>query len=310
MKKSSLFLFLAIILFFTSCEEQIFPIDDGSPPLLVVEGVIEGGEVPSPPLVLLTRSLRFSSDGEGLSINDLFVHDAVVTVSDGDRSVTLEEVCWDDLNDDQQKLVIENFGSGYDSIGINLCIYVDINELMLGEIGKTYTLKVLADDQELSAVTTIPPHVSIDSFYFQNRTGDNSPEYFELIAKISDEENRPDFYRYFTSTNLSFFDAPLASVSDDLLFDGQEFQFPLTEGETWADPPAAPQDYGFFYVGDTITLKWCNLDEVHFDFWSTLEFNFFNQGPFGSYTRIDSNVSGGLGVWGGYSVSYYSAVVE
>jgi len=310
MKNSNLVLFLGLILFLTSCEEQIFPGNNGLPPSLVVEGVIEGGEMPTPALVLLTRSLQFTSDGNQISIDDLFVNDALITVSDGERIVTLDEICYDDLTEDQQKLVAENFGTRYDSIGVNLCVYVDVNQEMPGEIGKTYTLNIQADDQELSAVTTIPPHVPIDSFYFQNRTGDNSPEYFDLIAKISDVENRPDFFRFFTSTNGSFFDAPLTSVGDDLIFDGQEFEFPLSEGESWANPPAATEDYGFFYVGDSITVKWCNLDEIHFNFWSTLEFNFFNQGPFGSYTRIDSNVEGGLGVWGGYSVSYYQGVVR
>ncbi len=309
MKKYFLILFSIIILFCTSCEEQIFPIGDDTPPQLVVEGVIEAGEIPIPPVVLLTRSLQFTSDGRQLSIDDLFVHDAIITVSDGAQTVTLDEICWEDLSEDQQKLVSENFGNRYDSIGVNLCVYADVNEVMPGEIGKTYTLNIAADGQELSAVTTIPPHVPVDSFYFQNRPGDNSPEYFELIAKISDVENRPDFYRYFTSTNNSFFDAPIASVGDDLLIDGKEFEFPITQGETWLEP-SNPQDYGYFNVGDSIQLKWCNLDENHFNFWSTLEFNFFNQGPFGSYTRIDSNIEGGLGVWGGYSVSYYSGVVE
>ena len=310
MKKSNLILFIAIILFFTACEERIFPIDDGLPPQLVVEGVIEGGEMPTPAIVILTRTLQFTSDGSQISLDDLFVHDAIITVSDGDRSVVLQETCFDDLTEDQQKLVTENFGGRFDSIGVNLCVYADVLQLMPGEIGKTYSLNILADEQELNAVTTIPPHVPIDSFYFQNRSGDNSPEYFDLIAKISDVEGRPDFYRFFTSTNGSFYDAPLTSVGDDLLFDGQEFEFPLTEGESWADPPPSTQDYGFFFVGDTISLKWCNFDETHFNFWSTLEFNFFNQGPFGSYTRIDSNIEGGLGVWGGYSVSYYEGVVE
>jgi len=309
MKKSNLILFTIFVLFLSSCEERIFPIGEDIPSRLVVEGIIEAGEIPTPPVVLLTRSLQFTTDGSQLSIDDLFVHDAIITVSDGEQTVTLDEICWEDLTEDQQKLVVENFGNRYDSIGVNLCVYADVNEIMPGEIGKTYTLNIAADGQELSAITTIPPHIPIDSFYFQNRPGDNSPEYFELIAKISDVENRPDFYRYFTSTNNSIFDAPLASVGDDLLFDGKEFEFPLTEGETWMEPSNA-QDFGYFYVGDSITLKWCNLDEVHFNFWSTLEFNFFNQGPFGSYTRIDSNIEGGLGVWGGYSVSYYSGVVE
>ena len=83
MKKSNLILFIAIILFFTACEERIFPIDDGLPPQLVVEGVIEGGEMPTPAIVILTRTLQFTSDGSQISLDDLFVHDAIITVSGG-----------------------------------------------------------------------------------------------------------------------------------------------------------------------------------------------------------------------------------
>lgn len=308
--KSSMFLLSVITLFLiTSCEERIFPGEDGSPVQLVVEGSIEGGEIPAPAIVILTRSLNFSLDGSRLSVDDLFVHDALVEVSDGENTIQLTELCWDDLNEDQKKAVLENFNTSYDSVGVNICVYADQNLAMLGEIGKTYALHIEADGQVLNASTTIPPHVPIDSLFFRNRTGDSSPDFYELIASISDEGGQADFYRYFTSTNGSFFDAPLTSVGDDLLFDGQSFKFPLTEGETGKVPQPAPEDYGYFFRGDTIALKWTNLDEAHFNFWSTLEFNFFNQGPFGSYTRIDSNIEGGLGVWGGYSSSYYVEIV-
>ena len=299
-----------ILFLIMGCEERIFPDDDGSPAQLVVEGSIEGGEIPTPALVILTRSLNFSLDGNRLSVDDLFVHDALVEVSDGTNTIQLAELCWDDLNEDQKRVVLENFNTSYDSVGINICVYADQNLAMLGEIGKTYSLHIEADGQTLDATTTIPPHVPIDSLFFRTRTGDNSPDFYELIASISDAPGQADFYRYFTSTNGSFFDAPLTSVGDDLLFDGQSFKFPLTEGETGMNPQPAAEDYGFFFRGDTIALKWTTLDETHFDFWSTLEFNFFNQGPFGSYTRIDSNIEGGLGVWGGYSNSYYVEIVE
>ena len=63
-------------------------------------------------------------------------------------------------------------------------------------------------------------------------------------------------------------------------------------------------------VGDSVLIKWTTIDEAHFDFWNTLEFSNANQGPFSSYTRLQSNINGGLGIWGGYSVSYYSRTVE
>ena len=41
-----------------------------------------------------------------------------------------------------------------------------------------------------------------------------------------------------------------------------------------------------------------------------METLYANQGPFASYTRLQSNIVGGLGIWGGYSVSYYKRAVE
>ncbi|MBK7223573.1 MAG: DUF4249 family protein [Saprospiraceae bacterium] len=47
------------------------------------------------------------------------------------------------------------------------------------------------------------------------------------------------------------------------------------------------------------------LDKVHFDFWKTRDFAANSGGPFSSYTRIKTNINGGLGIWGGYSVQNY-----
>ncbi|MDP4819730.1 MAG: DUF4249 domain-containing protein, partial [Saprospiraceae bacterium] len=61
--------------------------------------------------------------------------------------------------------------------------------------------------------------------------------------------------------------------------------------------------------GDTVVVKWANIDQVQYDFWSSLESAVSNQGPFSTYTRVNSNVNGGLGVWGGLSARYYTIVV-
>lgn len=308
--KNKIIILLSIAIFcLPSCEEQIFP-ETNLEPQLVVEGYIEGGEVPTPPFVALTRSVSFSENGSEVSTENLFVHDAIITVSDGTEEVQLEELCWEELTRAEQEQAVELFDFDADSIGINFCIYTNRNLEMMGEIGKTYDLRIQAEGKELTATTTIPPHVPIQNLYFQRRSGDNSPLFFDLIATIADEPGRADFYRYFTSTNGSLMSPPLGSVADDAIFDGQTFEFPLAESEVYADPEPATEDYAFFNLGDTILLRWTNLDEAHFDFWNTAEFNRLNQGPFGSYTVIDGNVEGGLGIWGGYSNSYYDLVVE
>ena len=53
-----------------------------------------------------------------------------------------------------------------------------------------------------------------------------------------------------------------------------------------------------------------SIGEEQFNFWNTLEFSRANQGPFSSYTRIDHNVEGGLGIWGGIAARYYPLTVD
>jgi hypothetical protein len=98
-------------------------------------------------------------------------------------------------------------------------------------------------------------------------------------------------------------------VVEDLFFDGKMFEFQLLNPRT-TRADVDPDEFGLYFVGDTISIKWCTIDEAHFDFWNTLEFSSANQGPFSSYTRLESNIEGGLGIWGGYSVSYYTLPVE
>ena len=120
---------------------------------------------------------------------------------------------------------------------------------------------------------------------------------------MADPPGTTNYYRYFTGENDGPLIIPFHSVTDDVFFDGQEFDFPLTKAEDGEDFDFTT--FGLFTRGDSITIKWMNLDREHFQFWSTLEFSRENQGPFSSYTRVKSNINGGLGIWGGISASYY-----
>jgi len=125
---------------------------------------------------------------------------------------------------------------------------------------------------------------------------------------MTDPELEANFYRYFTSTNQEPFYPGFTSVFNDLLIAGQTVDFPLAKGEA----PFREEDagiFGLFRPGDEVILRWLCIDEVHYDFWDTLEFNKVNQGPFGSYTQVKSNVEGGVGIWGGYSSGFYDGVV-
>jgi Domain of unknown function (DUF4249) len=298
---------------FTACEEEFIPETSTDPPEIVVEGYIEAGEEGLPPYVLLTRSLPYFSEINLEKLDSLYVHDAFITVSDDEKSVTLTEICWNDLSPVEQELVkqiLADLGvGGLENVAFNFCVYVDLDFSMIGEIGKRYDLKIEVEGQTLTASTTIPEHVPLEYVKFQRPPGTAPDSLMELITFIKDPPNQANFYRYFTAVNSEPLLAPFSSVFHDQIFDGQDFEFPLSKAEP-LNEHVDHSAYGYFTLGDTVTLKWTTIDQEHFDFWNTLEFNRINQGPFSSYTKVDFNIVGGIGIWGGYSSSYYNQIVS
>ncbi len=66
----------------------------------------------------------------------------------------------------------------------------------------------------------------------------------------------------------------------------------------------------FFNKGDTITLKFTNIDKSTFDFWRTMEYSYQSIGnPFSSPTRVTGNIKGALGYFGGYAAQYKTVIV-
>ena len=255
-------------------------------PQIVVEGHIETGQ---PPYVLLSKSSDFYSTFYLDSINNLFVHNAVVKVSDGTDTVTLTEIT-------------------LDTSDISISVYTTFS--MLGKENTTYTLWVDADGQQLSAVTTIPKSYPLDSIWWQPANIANNDTFVKLICRYTDPPETGQFVRYFTKENSQPFYPGFNSVFEDRLINGTTFDFILDRGVSRTDTTDFYQGYFDFRRGDTITVKWCGIDQAHFDFWRTLEFELGGQGsPFASPIVIQSNINGGLGIWGGYAPSYKTLIV-
>lgn len=293
-----------LLLVAAACEEAFTPPEIDEPLQLVVEGYIEAGEQPTPPYVLLTRSLPFFSTIGQDELDDIFVHDAVITVSDGEQTVALTELCLQSLTPEQRALAAEFLGIAVDSIAFNFCAYIDLSFRMIGQQGRHYDLRIEAEGKTLTARTYIPPLVPLDSLWFVAPPGEPIDTLAQLQV-ILDDPAGPNHYRYFTGVNGGALRRPPNSVFNDDFFDGQRFRFPLAEAEAdTADFNLST--YGYFERGDTATIKWMSIDEPSFDFWSTLEFARTNQGPFSSYTRVAHTISGGLGIWTGVAATYYT----
>jgi len=299
--------FLGFVL--TSCEEEFTPPITSDPDQIVVEGYIEGGASATPPYVVITNSVPFFSEISTEDFNSFFVHDAEVIVREGNNEVTLTEVCLDNLTGEQKEQFASLFGFDPENLQINFCVYFDLSFQMIGEEGKTYDLEINVEDKQLTASTQIPPHIQLDSVIFQKPVGEVNDSLREMRCFLKDPADLESYYRYFTSTNSEAMIPGFNSVFDDGFFNGTDFEFPLAKAEP-RNGTFDQETFGLYYRGDTATLKWTNIDIDHYTFWSTLEFSASNQGPFSSYTRIASNIEGGLGIWGGYSNSFYERVVE
>lgn len=292
-----------------NCEEEFIPDVVADPSQIVVEGYIEAGQRPTPPYIFLTRSLAFFSDLSTEELENSYVNGARITVDDGEETVTLREFCSGDLDPDTRAFASAFLGVNLDSLPFDLCVYTDPNLSMFGRAGRTYQLRIEVDGEVYTSETTIPEHSPLENLRFVEPPGTPVDSLLELRVTLDDPAGQNNFYRYFTAVDNSGFIAPNASVVDDQLFNGQEFTFPLSRAQ-FSNEEFDLSTFGLYRRGTTARIKWMCLDEAQFNFWNTLEFTIANQGPFSSYTRIDSNIEGNaLGIWGGFSASYYTLPV-
>lgn len=303
-----IFASIIAVLFFASCQEEFNPPIGELAEQYVVEGYIEAGDAVNPTFILITKSIPFFNELKADQYAELFVAGAEITVDDGDKVVEFTELCLSDLPEgDFKDQIASELGIDLDLIFVDVCIYIDLANELTREEGRSYDLTIVIDDEVLTSTTTIPVLNRLDSFQFREIPGEKVDTLSQLFCYIEDSENQ-DFYRYFTDDDFGVLTPPFNSVTDDVQFNGQEFTFPISQAENSEDFDI--NTFGFFTVGDTITLKWCAIDKSHFDFWNTFEYSLNGQGsPFSGYTRIADNIEGGFGIWGGYSVQLEELIV-
>lgn len=301
MKNLTYFLSLILPVFAVfSCEQPYTPPDFNVEPQIVIEGYLEAGEGAGIPYVLVTKSLPFLTEISAADFDNLFVSNAVVAVSSDGKKVPLTQLCLNQLPEELKKQAAIALGLNPNNITANICAYVDLLQQIQPQIGKTYDLEVLVDGKTITASTTIPNYVGLDSFRWTDLPGEPNDTLAQLLVTINDPPGK-NYYRYFTAEGDESLIPPFTSVTDDVFFDGKEFEFPLTKAERRGGD-FDPNSFGYYTRGDSVTIKWCTIDKAHFDFWNTRDNGANSGGPFSSYIRVKTNINGGLGVWGGYAV--------
>ncbi len=288
------FLFLALVApFLVSCEKTVHFDLDEQPPKLVVDGSIENNK---PPTVVLSRSLDYFSEITPDILEGSFVHDAVITVSNGAKTHTLKEYA---VPAPEATL----YYYGIDS--------ANLATAFLGELDKTYSLTIAVEGKTYTAQTRIPALTKkVDSLGW--KTSPNNPDTNKVVvlAHVTDPPGMGNYIRYFTSVNGQPYFPGLNSVYDDQIIDGQSYEVEVEKGVN-RNEEIDLETYSFFDRGDTVIVKFTNIDKGTYDFWRTMEYNYQSIGsPFSSPTKVLGNISNNaLGYFGGYAAQYQQIII-
>ena len=307
-KKIALVL-IALVSLLSSCVKDADIDIPGAEEKLVVEGFIEPG---MPPIVILTRNKPYFGTSNFGSFEDLLVHNANVVVSDGMNTVQLTEICTGNLPD--SILLLISSITGLDTLtlqSINFCLYSTFNSNIFGQYNRNYSLTINAEGKTLTAVTQIPNPVALDSIWYKNEAPYTDRGF--CWARLNDPDTIGNAYRWFAMRKGvdNGFASPIGGSFEDKFIDGQSFEFAYNRARSESDGAANAEYFGYFKTGDTIIVKFCTIDLEHYQFWRTYDTQVINNGnPFAAPTSINSNINGGLGVWGGYGVSYDTTIAQ
>lgn len=283
-----IFIFSLIILLINSCTKEI-TIDLPAPEKkIVVDGGIYLGEFAE---LNLTWSTGYFDPIDSASLANYLITSATVIVKDGALVDTLHLAY-----DPNKPIPIVWKGS-----------------VLLGQVGHTYNLTVIAEGKTATATSTIGYPVALDSTWFKLEAPSDSFGF--AWAHLTDPVGEGNGYRWFAKriTKDPSFMPPFGSAFDDRFIEGTSFDFgynrPHNPGST------APEDIGpnsyYYAIGDTILVQFCSIGQAEVNFFRTYEAAVMSNGnPFSAPNVIKTNVNGGLGIFCGYSPSYDTIICQ
>jgi hypothetical protein len=278
--------------FLTSCEKNITISIPTAASQVVVEGHIETGQGA---YVVLTRSSGYFDPVDTATLIQSIVKNATVLVSDG-------------LHTDTLPMIVDFNYPGTTYIPI---YYKKMNPTVIGKVGGIYNLTIIANGNKLTAVTSIPAPVKLDSIWFKYQAPSDSLGF--IWAHLSDPQAEQNFYRWYAKRlhKDKKYLPPFGATFNDKFINGTSFNFAYNRG---LEPGSKAKDdnnneAGYFKKGDTVVVKFCSIDFYCYSFYASYEAAAASNGnPFGSPSNIRSNIQGGLGVWGGFSSTFDTIV--
>lgn len=293
MKKWFPLFFVATSLFF-SCEKDIDFQPDLQAPKLVVDAQIETGQ---PPVVVLSNSLSYFSSINSSILANSFVHGAKIVINDGTQTHQLKEYSYA-LNGNIFYYYTNDIASPSTAI--------------IGQNGKHYNMTIDVNGTLYTSSTNIPVLAKIiDSIWWKKAPNNPDTTTSVVMARVTDPPGYGNYIRYFTrNRNGNPFLPGENSSFDDQVIDGKTYDVIVDQGID-RNREMSRDSVGYFYRGDTVTVKFCNIDKATYTFWNTWEFSYQSIGnPFSSPNKVIGNISNNaLGAFCGYAVQLKTVII-
>ena len=282
-----------LLILATACEKSINFTPRNADTAVVVEASIENGR---PPIVILSNSMDYFSKITPDILANSFIHGADVFISNGTVTGKLKEYS-------------VSTGVGY-SVYYYSVDSTSPQTAIAGEFNKSYSLRIVINGKEYTSTTSIPALAKrVDSLWWIPAPSNPDSNKVVVMSRVTDPPGFGNYIRYYTKVNDSAFYPPPASVFDDQIIDGTTYVVEVEHGVD-RNGEIDFDTYSFFERGDTVTLKFTNIDKATYDFWRTIEFSYGSIGnPFSSPTKVLGNVKGALGYFGGYAAQYRTIVI-
>lgn len=258
--------FLSTLVLFTSCEKVIDIDLKDADKKYVVEAEIN--DQPGPYFVKVSRTVSFSEKNQFPAVQG-----AQVTISD-------------------------NAGTLDTLIEVQPGLYR--TQSIQGVSGRTYTLNINASGNIISAVSTMPAKVMLDSVTFLVSTFGQQPgetPNFIPIPRFQDPPSFDNTYRFKRTINSkldnTFF------IDNDNLINGLQYQRPLFGGEL------------DIKKGDTVHFELQCIDRAIYDYFNSLNAS-IGSGPGGGATPANpiTNMKGALGYFSAHTSDSKKVVAE
>ena len=297
------FLIFSCLFFLISCEKEVNIDLSEKEKMIVIEGSIETDQQP---YVSLTNSIGFF---DKIDLNSVgYIKNAIITVEDinTNEKITLKEYSIDTTIGGQTFSFTLYAPDITDPVAFNF----------KGKEDHSYKLNVVSNGKMYESITKIPLGNGLDTLWTARVTGRD--DYRTVRAIYTDPDTFGNAVRVQTLVNKKvktgepeIYQTSFNSVYNDDIINGTKLPLTLDIGYDKSKDYTNEefQTLGFLRKGDTVTVKWSAIDKKVFKFWETLSFSQGSIGnPFASPTKIQSNIPGALGIWGGYNAKFFTII--